>query len=786
MLAQDLAQRGVQQMGGRVVERGGRAPLDIDRRRHAVANAELTLRDPSQMADDPLTLFLGIGHRELAHLPGQGAAVAQLAAGLGVKGREIEDHQPVLARIQGVAGLTAVVNRHHGGALAQVIVTAELGLTLEVDGHILADAELTGGSGAPLLFVHGTLETRQVDAQTTLAGDVGRQVHGEAVGIVKLEDRLTGDAAIGEPGDGALEDAHPVGQGLRKTLLLQADHSLDLTLRGDQLRIGLAHLGHQRGDQAVKEGFVAPQPIAVTDGATHDAAQHIAAALVAGGDPVGDQEGGGAAVVGDHPQRLIGTVGTPGHRSGRVDQVDEEIDVVVAVYALDDRGQSLQAHAGIHRGARQRGQGAVGGAVELHEDQVPDLHIAVAVGVRGAGRAAGDRGTVVVEDLGTRSTGAGLTHRPEVVRGTATREAFGVGLDLLEPDIGRLVVLGEYSHPQTLGRQAQHPGQIVPGKADGLALEIVAETEVTQHLKKGVMPRGITHILQVVVLAAGAYTPLRSHRALIRATLTAKKQVLELDHARVGEQERCVIGRDQWAGGNPLVVPLGEIIEKAGAKLGTGGHGVTRMHRHGRRSVVPTKVATDQFGRKAAAFQKTATAAVVGLIGRRDRAEAPVMGLGEQLGPGVLHPLKMGVDGLIRQALITQFGTDAQGTEALARPLGDIGLRQPRLIDEALFHQPGQDRLDRLGVIATRLDLARQLQPRVLAGGEQLERQALDRRGRVGVCHLAGGGAQGSRSAAGSAGSRTSGMGASSAGLGSSCSRMRASIAFAISGFSLR
>ena len=46
----------------------------------------------------------------------------------------------------------------------------------------------------------------------------------------------------------------------------------------------------------------------VADGAAHDAAQHVAAALVAGGDAVADQHHGGAHVVGDDAQRHVGVV----------------------------------------------------------------------------------------------------------------------------------------------------------------------------------------------------------------------------------------------------------------------------------------------------------------------------------------------------------------------------------------------------------------------------------------------------------------------------------------------
>src|SRR3546814_5200842 len=94
----------------------------------------------------------------------------------------------------------------------------------------------------------------------------------------------------------------------------------------------------------------------------------------------------------------------------------EQVDLVVAVHVLQDRGQALQAHAGVHAGRGKRQQAAVGLAVELHEHQVPDFDETVAVLVGRTRWAAGDMRAVVVEDLGARAAGTGVGHLPEVVR----------------------------------------------------------------------------------------------------------------------------------------------------------------------------------------------------------------------------------------------------------------------------------------------------------------------------------------------------------------------------------
>ena len=76
---------------------------------------------------------------------------------------------------------------------------------------------------------------------------------------------------------------------------------------------------------------------------------------------------------------------------------------------------------------------------------------------------------------------------------------------------------------------------------DRLALEVVAEGEVAEHLEEGVVARGVADVLEVVVLAARAHAALRAGRAHVGALLLAEEHVLELHHAGVGEQQRRIV-----------------------------------------------------------------------------------------------------------------------------------------------------------------------------------------------------------------------------------------------------
>ena len=113
-------------------------------------------------------------------------------------------------------------------------------------------------------------------------------------------------------------------------------------------------------------------------------------------------------------------------------------------------------------------------------------------------------------------------------------------------------------------------GDELPGEANRVALEVVAEREVAEHLEERVVPRGVADLLEIVVLAAGAHALLRRRRATlaVRRILHAEEDLLELHHAGVGEQQRRVVGRDERGAGADGVALPREIVEEAGANLG--------------------------------------------------------------------------------------------------------------------------------------------------------------------------------------------------------------------------
>ena len=194
---------------------------------------------------------------------------------------------------------------------------------------------------------------RFIDRQAALAAHVGAQIEREAIGVVQLERNIARQLfhAIRQC---AVQNFHACGKRLKEPLFLSLQHLSDALFLGSQARISLAHQLHQIAHQLVEKRRLFAQLVTVANGTADDAALHITAAFAAGDHTVAHQKRGGADVVGDHFQGRIRQVVATGFASGGFDQRIKNVDLVVAVHVLQDRGQPLQAHAGIDAGRRQR------------------------------------------------------------------------------------------------------------------------------------------------------------------------------------------------------------------------------------------------------------------------------------------------------------------------------------------------------------------------------------------------------------------------------------------------
>ena len=237
------------------------------------------------------------------------------------------------------------------------------------------------------------------------------------------------------------------------------------------------------------------------------------------------------------------------------DQRVKNIDFVVAVHVLQNGGQTLKAHARVNARCGQIVQAAIGLHVKLHEHVVPDFNVTIAILLGATGRAARHFWTMVVENFGARTARAGVGHHPEIVGHVASafvvtnaHHALGWQANLFGPDVVGFVVFNIDRCPEFFGGQFVNLCEQFKSPFQTIAFEIVAKTPIAQHFKKGVVARGVTHVFQIVVLAASAQTSLNRGCAHITALIGAQEHVLELNHARVGEHQSGIVARHQGTG----------------------------------------------------------------------------------------------------------------------------------------------------------------------------------------------------------------------------------------------
>ena len=239
------------------------------------------------------------------------------------------------------------------------------------------------------------------------------------------------------------------------------------------------------------------------------------------------------------------------------------------MHVLQDRSQTLQSHAGVHTGCGQFDERSIGLHVELHENVVPDLNESVAIFTGAAGGATGNVGAVVVKDLRARTAGPGIGHHPEVVRRvffalvvTNADHALRRQADFFRPDVVGLLVVDVDGGGEFVGRQLVDLRQQLPAPLQRVTFEVIAKAPVAQHLEKRVMPRGVAHVFQIIVLAARTQAGLHAGRAHVGALVSPQEHVFELHHAGVDKHQRGVVAGHQRAAGDDGVALAGEEVEE--------------------------------------------------------------------------------------------------------------------------------------------------------------------------------------------------------------------------------
>ena len=101
VIAEDLPQRFVQQMRGRMILPDGASPCMIDIQVERSPGLEAALPDRAEMHEEVAGAFLRVGDGKTHAVRGHHADVADLPAGLGIERRLIENDGAALAFLQG-------------------------------------------------------------------------------------------------------------------------------------------------------------------------------------------------------------------------------------------------------------------------------------------------------------------------------------------------------------------------------------------------------------------------------------------------------------------------------------------------------------------------------------------------------------------------------------------------------------------------------------------------------------------------------------------------------------
>ena len=129
-----------------------------------------------------------------------------------------------------------------------------------------------------------------------------------------------------------------------------------------------------------------------------------------------------------------------GDRAGLVDERLHQVGLPHRVDALHEGEDALEPGAGVDRRLRQRRARAVGGLVELHEHEVPELHEPVAGRVAERTAVGPERRATVDVQLAARAARARVAHLPVVVLVAEALDALHRHADDLVPDRLGLVV----------------------------------------------------------------------------------------------------------------------------------------------------------------------------------------------------------------------------------------------------------------------------------------------------------------------------------------------------------
>ena len=597
ILRHDVTQARVDHVRGGVSARDGEATLTVDLGVRLLADRHAALGQSAavnaQTTDRSLDV---VDLHDTTAGEANGAVVGELATHLGVERSAVKDDLNVggcrgsgsrhtvdeQSLNSGLGGLLRVAQERRAAPhrLLNIMEDANIG----VPGLLRASV----GACAFLLLGHQSAEALLVDGHALLGGHLEGQIDREAVGVVQRERRRARN-------DGStlrflsrrncgVQDRRTCAEGAAECIFLRVSDLGDRLPVGLQLGVRRLHRVLRCREQRGHRRLVDAEQTHRANRATDQAAQHVAATIVARTHPVSNEHQGGPHVVGhDAHTHVIIVSGTglgtrsaqpvtlTAHLHGGLNDGEYLVNLVHVGLVLHDEGQTLQTGTCIDRLLVELAQQRVvlAGALTAHvlvEDQVPHLEVAVATRVDGTAHSLGAVfGTAVVVPLRAGARGARLAGVPEILLARQAHDVLRVHADLLGQHVESFLVLVPNRHPEAIAIQAvlalvARTRQQVPRIVDRAFLEVIAEGEVAVHLEE----RAVTGRLADVVDVVRADALLHRRGARPRRRLNARDVGDERNHARDREQNRG-LRRDERNGRTNLMTLLLEVVEPAGA-----------------------------------------------------------------------------------------------------------------------------------------------------------------------------------------------------------------------------
>ena len=372
MIAQYLPQSAMHQMRGRVIARRIQTSLSIDTRIHTHPHQFLYLPIAQATAMHNGFSFPECSRHFKAHaISHKFARIPNLSARLGIKWRYIQiDIQHLI--LCGLTGDNARIGRKRFVSHKFRMLFWQFPMCLR-DKHIFICL-----TGSRLLRRHLRFKARLIHLNTFFCCHQPRQIDGKTISIVQLKRICPGNMPFRLH---RVKNFQPAIQCFAKSLFLRPNHPCNIIAFFRHLGKCNAHFAGNCIYQSKNKRLMHPQRAPKPCGAAQNPPQNIASPFIGRQHPICDCKCECTHVIGNHAHRhlVVFVIGLSGNLTNRPKNWQKHIRIISGLDTLQNRTNPLKSHPRIHVLIGQRLQYAIGAAIVLNKNQIPDLDIILSV-----------------------------------------------------------------------------------------------------------------------------------------------------------------------------------------------------------------------------------------------------------------------------------------------------------------------------------------------------------------------------------------------------------------------